>query len=210
MGCLLPWCILKRAIIFPPLRLHFTRQINQPLVQQPFLVSDWAFCPRDRANRLNKATAFSRAAWWCDRSRTSWNVLLREVEKMKYGLPAITSISAAIFFFLLFQSSDFPLLFSILHWSCFSPDGSLAEKGSAAWQCPCLLLSWQGGVATQNTRTTFSRDRVKGGTVPPGLISSASPQRRREAARKQSLTSVEINFTQRKKSCERYMDLYFC
>lgn len=207
MGCLLPWCILKRAIIFP-LRLHFTRQINQPLVQQPFLVSDWALCPRDWANRLNKATAFSRAAWWCDRSRTSWNVLLREVEKMKYGLPAITSISAAIFFFSFSNLLTF-LLFSILHWSCFSPDGSLAEKGSTARQCPCLL-SWQGGVATQNVKTIFSRDRVKGGTVPPGHILSASPQRRREAARKQSLSSVEINFTQRKKSCEHYMDLYFC
>ena len=201
MGCLPPWCILKRAVIFP-LRLHFTRQINQLHVQQPFLLTDWAPCSRDWENRPNKATAFSRAAWWHDRSWTSWNVLLHKVEKMRYGLLAITSISIMIFFFL-FQSSDFPLLFSILYWSCFSSDGALAEKGSTAWQCPCLPLSWQG------MRTAFSIGRVRGGTVPPRCILSASPQRKREAARKQSLSSMEINFTQWKKYREHYLDLYF-
>ena len=149
MGCLLPWCILKRAIIFP-LRLHFTRQINQLLTQQPLLVSAWAPCSRDQANRPRKATAFSRAAWWHDRSRTSWSLLPHKVDDKIWFTGNYYHIYHYLFF------SFFNLLTS-LFWFLYYNAIALA-----------LLVPWQ------------SRGLQPGSVLGPSVPAGSSHNAKRE------------------------------
>lgn len=135
MGCLLPWCILERAIIFP-LRLHFTRQINQALVQQPFPVSGWESLVQG-SKKIDQIKCQVSPGLPHDITAHG-PAEISPVQEDEMRLLEVTSISLLIFF--LFQSFDF--LFSVLHWSCFSPDGALAEKSSTAQQCPHLPLTF--------------------------------------------------------------------
>lgn len=136
MGCLLLWCILERAIIFP-LRLHFTRQINQALIQQPLLVSGWEpLVPGTEKTDQTK----------CQLSPGLPHVIAAHgpAETLSCARrDEVTGnyqfLSPDIFFFLL-QSYGF--LFSVLHWGYFSPDVALAEKSFTAQQWPCLPMTF--------------------------------------------------------------------
>lgn len=193
MGCLLPWRILKRAIIFP-LRLHFTRQTYQPLVQQPLPVSDWSPCARDGANRPKRQPSPGLP----DDTMDQLNVLLCKVGEMRYGLLAITSISIMNFFYFS------PPIF----WLC-SFISYVILKLLLLWWCPsreelhCSTVSVPASVLAGRSHDAKHEDcllqRQGKGTVPPRYILNSSPQRRRKAARKQSLSGTEISFTQCKK-----------